>query len=529
MTTALGRMIDEAALRHPQAPAVCCDGETLTYEQLSRRANGLARVLLSAGLQRQDRVAVLLRKGLEVPVGFYGVLAAGGALVPIDPKSPLEQVVRILRATGARHLVSEPAKRDLVRKAVAACPDLSQVVGLEPDDGAASGSTPWRTVFEAASDRPPAVDTIDLDPAYILHTSGSTGTPKLILHTHRSALSFVDWAVAEYSLHSDDRLSNHSSHHTCFATFDYYAAARAGATTVILTPAMLMMPGSLSALVERERISVWYSVPTALVHLSLRGDLEARDLSSIRWVLFAGENFPHKHLRRIMQQLPQARFSHVYGSTEVNVCTFYHLPEATDLGDPLPIGRACSTANTLVVDEQERPVTAGEVGELLVRGSTVMSGYWGDTAANRRAFVRRPSAGGFDDLYFRTGDRVRTLPDGNLTFVSRNDFQVKVRGHRVELEEIEAALLSLDPVEEAAALAIEDGEGSSALCAAVVIGAGDLSTSTDIRTALQKILPPHSVPAEVTVLASLPRTPTGKIDRSAIRNRLQKQDEPDRE
>jgi acyl-coenzyme A synthetase/AMP-(fatty) acid ligase len=160
---------------------------------------------------------------------------------------------------------------------------------------------------------------VDLDPSYILHTSGSTGTPKLILHTHRSAMSFVEWAADEYSLTPDDRLSNHSSHHTCFATFDYYVAARVGATTVILTPALLMMPSSLSALLEAERVSVWYSVPTALVQLSLRGDLESRDLRAIRWVLFAGETFPEKHLLRIRHQLPDARFSHVYGSTEVNV------------------------------------------------------------------------------------------------------------------------------------------------------------------------------------------------------------------
>jgi acyl-coenzyme A synthetase/AMP-(fatty) acid ligase len=333
-------------------------------------------------------------------------------------------------------------------------------------------------------------------------------------------MSFVDWAVSEYSLTRDDRLSNHSSHHTCFATFDYYAAARAGATTVILTPAALMMPGSLSTLLERERVSVWYSVPTALVQLSLRGDLEKRDLSSVRWVLFAGETFPEKHLRRTMQQLPGARFSHVYGSTEVNVCTYYHLPEASDLSDPLPIGKACSNSSTLVVDDELRPVPDGEMGELLVRGSTVMSGYWGEPARNRQVLVRRPSAGELDEVYFRTGDRVRVLEDGTLTFVARADRQVKVRGHRVELEEVEAALLSLAPVEEAAVFTVPDGEGSSAIRAAVVVGTGERSTPREMLADLGKILPPHARPAEVAVLESFPRTPTNKVDRNALRARL---------
>ena len=516
----LHRMIDEAALRHPEAPAVRCDGATLTYEQLAGQAHGLAAVLLGTGLQRRARVAVLLGKGLNVPVGFYGTLAAGGTLVPIDPRSPVEQVVRILRATGATHLVSEPEKRDVVRGALAACPEVSQVVGLETDDEMSVPCVPWAAVAAEASDRPPAVEVIELDPSYILHTSGSTGIPKLILHTHHSAMSFVDWAVSEYSLTRDDRLSNHSSHHTCFATFDYYAAARAGATTVILTPAALMMPGSLSTLLERERVSVWYSVPTALVQLSLRGDLEKRDLSSVRWVLFAGETFPEKHLRRTMQQLPGARFSHVYGSTEVNVCTYHHLPEASDLSDPLPIGKACSNSSTLVVDDELRPVPDGEMGELLVRGSTVMSGYWGEPARNRQVLVRRPSAGELDEVYFRTGDRVRVLEDGTLTFVARADRQVKVRGHRVELEEVEAALLSLAPVEEAAVFTVPDGEGSSAIRAAVVVGTGERSTPREMLADLGKILPPHARPAEVAVLESFPRTPTNKVDRNALRARL---------
>jgi amino acid adenylation domain-containing protein len=513
----LNRMVDEAALRHPEAPAIRCDGETLTYEQLARRANGLARVLLNNGLSRGDRVAVWLGKGLNVPVSFYGVLAAGGTLVPIDPKSPVEQVARILRATGATQLVSEPNRREAIGQALAACPDVAHVIGLASDEAMAVPCVAWATVLEEASDRPPVVAVIELDPAYILHTSGSTGLPKLILHTHDGAMSFVDWAASEYALRHDDRLTNHSSHHTCFATFDYYAAARAGATTVILTPAVLMMPGSLSAVLERERVSVWYSVPAALVQLSLRGDLEARDLRSLRWVLFAGETFPGKHLRRIRQQLPGARFSHVYGSTEVNVCTCYHLPETGDPGGPLPIGKACATARTLVADAALQPVPDGEVGELFVRGSTVMTGYWGDPDRNREVLVRRPAGGGLDELYFRTGDRARVLADGNLAFVARADRQVKVRGHRVELDEVEAALLSLASVEEAAVFTVPDGEGSSALRAAVVVGGGDAPPSErEMLADLRRTLPPYALPSQIAVVAAMPRTPTGKVDVRAL-------------
>lgn len=531
MPRLLSHLLDEAAFRDPQATAIRCDGESLSYEQLARRAYGLAHVLLAAGCRPRDRVAVLLRKSPRVAVGFYGVSAAGAVLVPIDPKSPAEQVVRILRATGTRCLVTEPAKAGLVEEVLETYPDLA-IIGLDAAEVAEDGTTSetnvsstiaWDTVLEAATDRPPVVRSIDLDPAYVLHTSGSTGIPKLIQHTHRSALSFVDWAAKEYDLKPDDRLSNHSSHHTCFATFDYYAAARAGAATVLLTPAHLMMPASLAALLTRERVSIWYSVPTALVQLSLRGGLESHDLSALRWVLFAGETFAEKHLRRLMEQLPEARFSHVYGSTETNVCTYYHLPGAADFSGPLPIGKACSTSRTLVVDEELRPVADGDVGELLVRGSTVMSGYWGERERNESVLVSRPGAGDLDEIYFRTGDRVRVLEDGNLTFVARADLQVKVRGFRVELEEVEAALLTLDSVHEAAAFAVPDGEGSSVIRAGVVLIAqavGQGPNPHDIVDGLRKILPAHAVPAEVTVLDVMPRTATGKVDRSALKSAL---------
>jgi len=145
-----------------------------------------------------------------------------------------------------------------------------------------------------------------------------------------------------------------------------------------------------------------------------------------------------------------------------------------------------------------------------------MSGYWGEPEKNRQALVRRPVAGGFQETYFRTGDRVRTLEDGNLTFVTRADLQIKVRGHRVELEEVETALLSLDPVQEAAVFAVPDSEGSSELRAAVVTGATGDSQEGEILEGLRRLLPRHAVPAKIEILVSLPRTPTGKVDRKAL-------------
>jgi amino acid adenylation domain-containing protein len=513
----LSRLALEAAMRQPSAPAIRCEGETLSYEQLAQQSNGLARVLVAAGLTRGMRVAAWLGKSAKVPVAFHGAFAGGGTLVPIDPKSPLDQVVRIIRSTAATHLVTEPERRTNVARVLAACPSVRHVIGLDDGDGFPIPCCPWSEVRAQANERPPDVPLIELDPAYILHTSGSTGQPKLILHTHYSAMSFVEWAASEYALSSDDRLTNHSSHHTCFATFDYYAAAYAAATTVILTPAELMMPGSLSALLERERVTVWYSVPAALVQLSLRGELEQRDLRALRWVLFAGETFPARHLHRLREQLPAARFSHVYGSTEVNVCTFYHLPDGPLPDGPLPIGRPCWTAETLVADAAMQPAADGEMGDLFVRGSTLMSGYWQDLERNQEVLVRRRGDAAIDGVYFRTGDRALRRPDGNLVFGARADRQTKIRGHRVELDEVEGALVSLAAVDEAAVFTLPDAEGSSALHAAVVPGGGGRSpTERELLLALREMLPPQALPVRISLVPAMPRTPTGKVDISAL-------------
>ena len=527
MAVTLYHLALEAADRRPDGQAVRCDGESLSWTGLVRRSHGVARALREAGVRRGDRVAVLLAKSLEVPVAFYGVYAAGGALVPIDPKSPRAQVVRILNATGVRHVITEPGRQGSVGDWLADCPAVTHVLGCdEPLPGHLNGAS-WSALKAHASDAFPAAKLGGLDTSYIMHTSGSTGEPKLIRHTHASALAFAEWAAAEYGLTPEDRLTNHSSHHTCFATFDFYAAARAAATTVVLTPAAMMMPVSLAELLERERVSVWYSVPTALVQLLLRGNLAERDLGPLRWVLFAGEVFPRKHLMALMKQWPQARFSHVYGSTEVNVCTFFHLDGDAQPPAPLPIGHPCSNARALVVNRDLEPVPSGTPGELLIQGSTVMSGYWNDPERNREALLHRPAPGGFEDTWFRTGDRVVQAEDGTLAFSGRADLQVKVRGFRVELEEIERALLTLDSVQEAMAVAVPDGQGSSLVRAAVVCAPGSEVNQKTLLDGLRRVLPAYAVPSTIEPLPALPRTPTGKVDRKALTARYRAEDTND--
>lgn len=336
------------------------------------------------------------------------------------------------------------------------------------------------------------------------------------MHTHRSALSWAEVAAKTYGFEPRDRLSNHAPLHFDLSTLDYFSAAVAGATTVIIPEEYTKLPASLSKLMADEKLTVFYSVPFALIHLLLKGALESRDLSSLRWVLFGGEPFPTKHLRALMAALPRARFCNVYGPTEVNGCTYYIIPEVPeDSGEPIPIGRPYDNVEALVVDAGDE-VSEGEVGELLIRAPTMMRGYWGNAELSERAFHHRTRFEAFDEVFYRTGDLVQALPDGNLRFVGRRDRQVKVRGHRVELDEIEAALASHEDVAESAAYLVVAADERLVLQASVILRDQGTPTDASLQKHIRSVLPWYAIPETIDIVEAFPRTSTGKIDRRRL-------------
>jgi amino acid adenylation domain-containing protein len=515
----LPQAVLRAAERAPEREAVRFGAQALTYEALLARANQLARVLMEQGVRRGDRVGIYMHKSLKSVVAVYGIMLAGAAYVPLDPFAPVARLSYVIQNCGIRCLVTTDAKREELRHILAAETGLECLIGVTPDETWPVRALSWEEVENAPAHPIADVGTIEQDLAYILYTSGSTGNPKGIMHTHRSGLSFAEWATHTYALTSDDRLSNHAPLHFDLSTFDLFAGALAGAATVIIPEALTNFPSNISKLIERERLTVWYSVPFALMQLSTRGAMEVHDLSSLRWVLFAGEPFPTKHLRRIMAQLPQARFSNLYGPTETNVCTYYHvLPLPEDSDEPIPIGRVCENAEALVLDAEDRPVASGEVGELLIRGPLVMRGYWGRPDLTARGFAHRAWYPDVEETYYRTGDVVQLQPDGNYKYFGRKDRQIKTRGYRVELDEIEVALLAHEGVEEAAVYPVPDGEGSNLIAAAVVAKEGALLESSDLFEHLSQRLPAYAIPTSISIAMDFPRTSTGKIDRRTLQS-----------
>ncbi len=529
----LSQIVTRTAERFPDREAFRCSGTPLTYADLDRRTSQLAHGLRELGVARGDRVGIFLRKGLDAAVALHGILKSGAAYVPIDPAIPADRLAFILRDCGIRHLITESAHLRVIAAAVTVAPELRPIlIGIPPDTEGdialpipasekADGSKPLTAygwdAFDALPTGPPDSGVTERDMAYLMYTSGSTGTPKGIMHTHESGMSYAAQARDTYDVTPEDRLSNFPPLHFDQSTFDYFSGPLAGAVTVVIPEAYTKVPASLSQLIQDERLTIWYSVPFALIQLLNHGVLEERELSSLRWVKFGGEPFPPKYLRQLQALLPNARFSNVYGPAEVNQCTYYHAPRLSPGDDgPLPIGRLWEGAEGLVVDSGDREVAPGEPGELLVRTPTMMRGYWNRPDLNARAFHDRTAEDGSVERYYRTGDLVRARTDGVLEFVGRADRQIKTRGYRVELDEVEAAVLSYDGVAEAAVFDVPDPSGTNRIEAALIPNVGSEVDLAGLRRHLSARLPGYAVPTAITVAETLPRTSNEKIDRPAL-------------
>ncbi len=506
-----------AARTRPEAPAVIEEGRSISYAELDARADCIASLLIELDVTPGSRVGIHLRKSIDAVTAIYGVLRAGAVYVPLDPSAPESRVAYIASNCGIEHLMTGSDRQKSWEPILAAGTPIQHIIVLDTDEVPASlGGVmmhPRSSIPLSASAHLPTVIGDDL--AFILYTSGSTGDPKGVMLSHTNCRAFVDWAVAEFEVGPDDRLSSHAPFHFDLSTFDLFGAAAAAAPVVLVPPRLSVFPIEVIRFIERNEITVWYSVPSILSLMVEHGNMGNGSLPSLRVVLFAGEVFPTKYLSRLMRAISQATFANLYGPTETNVCTWHHVtdpPEETD--PPISIGRAIDNVETFVVDEADRPVEPGTPGELLVRGPTVMKGYWGDLDRTRERLVQSPLAQHHGDPVYRTGDLVIEEENGSYTFLGRRDNQIKSRGYRIELGDIESAIHAHPGVLECAVVAIPDEVVTNRIHAYVNIRQ-EMDESELSRFCAERI-PRYMVPERFIMVRELPKTSTGKIDRQAI-------------
>jgi aspartate racemase len=487
------------AQRTPDALAVVSGRGDLSYAELNRRANRLARHLQAHGVGPDMRVAVFLERSPDLIVSLLAILKAGGAYLSLDPASPQKRLAWLLRDAGVTVLVTEPAMRDRLQS----IPAGITVVCLQQD----------RARLESHSDTDPSTSAGPAHLAYVSYTSGSTGTPKGVAVPHRAVVRLV--RDNPYTRFAPDEV------------FLQFAPVAFDASTLeiwgpLLNGARLVMapPGRLT-LEELGRVLQGYGVTTlwltaGLFHLM--ADERLDDLRSVRNLLAGGDVLSPSHVRRVLNGLPQCRLVNGYGPTECTTFTTCHQVAGDgDLALSVPIGRPIANTRVYVLDADGMPVPVGVPGELYVGGAGLARGYLARPALTAERFVPDPFGSAAGERLYRTGDRVRWRPDGNLEYLGRLDRQVKLRGFRVEPGEIEAELTRHPAVLEAAVVVREDPGGERRLVAYLVPARADAPLSSNaLREHLSLRLPEYMVPAAFVWLEALPLTPQGKVDRAAL-------------
>jgi amino acid adenylation domain-containing protein len=513
MAYVLQQLLSKSAKAYPEKMAVWARGRSITYRELEERSNQMAHLLQKQGIQKGDRVGLFFPKCVESVISMLGVLKAGGVYVPLDPQAPADRVGYIIANCGIRVLITNHERRAALTAETLEL--LESCISTDQGENGKDGKLiPWSHLAEFPADHAPKVALIETDLAYILYTSGSTGRPKGVMISHQNALTFVEWCAEEFQVRSEDRLSNHAPLHFDLSVFDVYNTLEAGATVYLVTEDLAVFPTSLANFIVEHQISIWYSVPSALMLLLLHARLTQEKLKGLRIILFAGEVFPMKYLRMLAEMAPAAELYNLYGPTETNVCTYYKVErERLAALEKLPIGIACANTDAFAVTDDGKRALTGESGELYVRGPGVTYGYWADSEKTQKMCVPNRFEQNFEEKMYRTGDLVTVAEDGNFYFQGRRDSMIKSRGYRIELGEIESALLSHPGVREAAVLAVPDEIVGNRLRAVVSLMEADSLKPLDLQQHCATKVPKYMIPEFIDLCSELPKTSTGKIDR----------------
>lgn len=498
----LAQLFREVAREHADKPALIVsqtEGDAIptrevSYADLDRLSDGWAARLRDAGVGRGDLVAVLIPRSLDLIAAFLAVLKAGAAYVPIPPQSPSAAVRRILaHSEPAALLVRSAPAEDTVPKGVT-------VLTLADLAGAASG------------DAPSGEDTSGTDPAYVMYTSGSTGAPKGVVATQRSITRLVR-STDFTPLHVGRRFLSWAPIGFDMSTFDIWAALLNGGTLVVPPWDQLPEIARFSEIIKATGVSTLQLTP---VLFNMIVDEDISILEGVEELIVGGEPMSPAHAQQAVSQLPGLNLINGYGPTENAVySTAYRVPRDFDAASgSVPIGRPIANSTAYVVDAQMRIVPPGVAGELVVGGDGVALGYLKAPELTDAKFVADTINGNPEGRLYRTGDYCRLLPDGTIEFLGRRDNQVKIRGFRVELGEVEASLIDIPGVHQAVAVHEPGADGGRLVAFAVC--ADETLTGARLVQLLRDRLPRHLVPARITILAELPLSAHGKVDRNAL-------------
>lgn len=508
-----------SAEAYPEQPALVVDGTTHSYASLHRQAASLASLIEGVDTGETLLCAVFGERSLGAYAGILGILLAGRGYVPLNPSYPPDRVRTMLERSGARTVVVDGRSLETAGESLADVAEPLTIIVADADarPSWAEGSRHSVVLAGSASDapirrvgEPPGPEAI----AYLLFTSGTTGIPKGIGIRQSSVSAYLTAMGARLELGPGDRCTQNFALTFDLSVHDLFVTWSGGACLCVPPPRSAMAPARF---VRDEGVTAWFSTPTTAALMLRMRMLTANAFPSLRWSLFCGEALTADIADAWRDAAPNAVLENLYGPTECTIaCTAFRHdgPAAGDLvNGVLPIGRPFGGTRVAIVDDRLMPVEAGGVGELLLGGDQLASGYWRDPERTASAFATVP------DLepaapWYRTGDLVSLAPDGDLIYRGRRDDQIKVRGHRVELQEVEAALRDASGASSVVALGWpRTAAGADGIIAFVTGGNRD---ERAILETCRARLPEYMIPSEVTLVDSMPTNASGKVDRRRL-------------
>lgn len=500
-------LFDEQVQQTPDRVALTFGDNVLTYNQLNRKSNQLARHLQEVGVKAETLVPICLNRSLEMIIGILGILKAGGAYVPIDPDYPADRIDYMLSDLNSTVLVVDSHARSGLPEQ----PESTRIINLDTD---------WPIIEQQSSDPVQAT----LNPqnlAYVIYTSGSTGRPKGVMIEHQNVVRLFMTDAPLFDFGADDVWTMFHSFCFDFSVWEMYGALLFGGRLVIVPKDTAKDARLFGELLVRNKVTVLNQTPSAFYVLQEQLGGTIRE-TSVRYVIFGGEALNPAKLKPWHRAFPGCRLINMYGITETTVHVTYlaldarHLESSNSLNAGSPVGKPIPTLTAYVLDPNQCVLPVGEPGELYVGGAGLARGYLNQPELTAARFIDNPLANESGAKLYRTGDLARLLPDGGLDYLGRIDEQVKIRGYRIELGEIEHALLQYPGVQQAVVVAKDDAEGNKRLIGYVVMPQN--FDRKAVLSSLQTILPDYMVPALLMAVDRIPLTSNGKVDRKALPN-----------
>ncbi|BEV37510.1 plipastatin non-ribosomal peptide synthetase PpsB [Bacillus stercoris] len=487
-------LFEKKAAEHPEHLAVVCGDSQLTYRELNEKAERTAALLIKRGVSAGDIVGLMLDRSPDMIIGVLSILKAGGAYLPIDPEYPQERISFMLNDSGTEILLTERSQNKPA--------DYNGHI-LYIDEGE-NDSIPADLNIQILTDQP----------AYVIYTSGTTGQPKGVIVEHRNVISLLKHQNQPFEFGHEDIWTFSHSYCFDFSVWEMFGALLNGSTLVVVSKETARDPQAFRLLLKKERVTVLNQTPTAFYGL-MHEDQNHSDRLTIRYVIFGGEALQPGMLQSWNEKYPHTDLINMYGITETTVhVTFKKLSAADIAKNKSNIGRPLSTLQAYVMDAHMNLLPIGVPGELYIGGEGVARGYLNRDELTADRFVPNPYLPG--DRLYRTGDLAKRLSNGELEYLGRIDHQVKVRGHRIELGEIQAALLQLPMIKETAVVTRADEQGQTAIYAYMVIKDQQIANISDIRASLKTMLPDFMLPARLIQIDSIPLTANGKLDQKAL-------------